>query len=175
MADHNPSQAMGVISRIEMMCVDRQDIQKAIDDAIPYTGITRERGALGFDTPIWVGLGTVGIWAALDAYSERAGWIQKPCAKCRRNSCIQEKFRRQDKDNEEAILGELDDLRHLYAHNYAGNADASYFAKKRHVLASGIQTPLTCGAAFNGQQLHLQLCNLRSYANAARKLLQRLT
>jgi phosphate/sulfate permease len=33
-------------------------------------------------------------------------------------------------------LGELEDLRQLYAHNYAGEADDVYFERRRHVLAS---------------------------------------
>jgi hypothetical protein len=69
MADKNPAQAITMIKRIEMLCdfMENPAVVKAVQDAIPFTGITRDPGALGFDIPQWAGLGTVGIWAALDA------------------------------------------------------------------------------------------------------------
>jgi hypothetical protein len=45
-------------------------------------------------------------------------------------------------------LKELEDLRHLYAHNYAGEADDEYFSRPRHVLALGVPMQLTSGAEF---------------------------
>jgi hypothetical protein len=77
--------------------------------------------------------------------------------------CILAQFRPYAEDNEEAILAELDDFRHLYAHNFAGRLDAAYFInKKRQVLASDTPRQLTCGAQFNGQQLLLDISHLSS-------------
>ena len=45
--------------------------------------------------------------------------------------CILARFRPYAEDNEEAILAELDDFRHLYAHNFAGRLDAAYFINKK--------------------------------------------
>jgi hypothetical protein len=59
----------------------------------------------------------------------------------------------------------LDDLRNLYAHNYAGEADDEYFAHKppRYVLLKrGDRVPLTCGAEFDGYRLHLELATFGS-------------
>ena len=168
----SPNQAIEVIRQIGMAhdFFEHPNIKKCIEDSIPFTGIVRERGALGFNTPLWVGLGIVGIWAALDAFAERGA---QRCASCDRSSCIQERFRFRALGNEEIILGELDDFRHLYAHNCAGRTDATYFTKKRHVLAEGATAQLTCGAQFNGEQLHLQIPQLKYYASAAQSLLER--
>ena len=74
-------------------------------------------------------------------------------------------------------LGELEDLRHLYAHNYAGEADNEYFGtaapRRRHVLARGTVVQLTCGGQFDGRRIQLDLPHLRAYANTVRTVLQR--
>jgi hypothetical protein len=108
----------------------------------------------------WVGLGMVGLWAALDAFAERAGLTGR----------YPTRFRCQG--SEEQSLNELDDIRNLYAHNYAGEADAKYFTYTRRVL-SKTPTTLTCGAQFNGRQLSLDLAHLRWYANTVRTVLER--
>ena len=88
--------------------------------------------------------------------------------------CILARFRPYAEDNEEAILAELDDFRHLYVHNFAGRLDAAYFInKKRQVLASDTPRQLTCGAQFNGQQLLLDISHLKLYATAVRNMLER--
>ena len=58
--------------------------------------------------------------------------------------CISRRFARNTQGNEGQSLNEFEDLRHLYAHNYAGEADAKYFKHKRHVFVSYVTTPLTC-------------------------------
>jgi hypothetical protein len=68
-------------------------------------------------------------------------------------------------------LGELEDLRQLYAHNYAGEADDVYFERRRHVLAPS-RIELTCGAEFNGRQARLDLSHLRAYCGIARRVLE---
>ena len=66
--------------------------------------------------------------------------------------------RRRCPSGDSTSLGELEDLRHLYAHNHAGDADDVYFDPKRprHVLAPS-DVMLTCGAAFNGRRAELNL------------------
>ena len=56
-------------------------------------------------------------------------------------------------------LYELDDLRHLFAHNFAGRADAQYFnAQKRHVLDFGKVVRLSSGATFGGTYRETKSC-----------------
>jgi len=52
-----------------------------------------------------------------------------------------------------AILDELDDLRNLFAHNFAGVADDTYlvtYKDRRRCLRDGQPYRLTCGYQFNG-------------------------
>ena len=113
---------------------------------------------------VWVGLGIVGLWAALDAFAKRAEL----------EGSFPKQFRCQA--NEEQTLMEVQDIRKLYAHNYAGEADGKYFNNpkhKRHVLKSGKVMQLTCGAQFNGHRLSLDLRDLRYYARTVRSVLER--
>jgi hypothetical protein len=84
---------------------------------------------------VWLGLGTVGLWAALDAFAERAS-LKGPFPtrfRCQTN----EEQSLKELDDEQS-LKELDDIRHLYAHNYAGEADDENFAfTTRRVLRRG--------------------------------------
>jgi hypothetical protein len=63
-----------VVNRIEMLCdfLQNGDVQRRIAEAIPAT-MLRHIGSVGFDTPLWAGLGVVGLWSAMDAYRDRAG------------------------------------------------------------------------------------------------------
>ena len=80
--------AINVVQRIEQMCdfIGNPVVQKAVEEAVPVT-MARKPGALGFDEPLWVGLGLVGIWAALDGYADRAKLPKKACSTCGRH-CI---------------------------------------------------------------------------------------
>jgi hypothetical protein len=173
MANTNPAQAINLVKRVEMMCdfLEHPIITQAIENGVPVT-MPRLPGALGFDIPLWVGLGTVGLWAALDAFSERAAIPRTKCAICNR-ICIRGRFGPYARDNEESILGELDDFRHLYAHNFAGEADAVYFNKERHALKSGSTVQLTCGVQFDGQRVQLDLPQLRFYSKTVQHILER--
>ena len=131
-------------------------------------------GSLGFDAPIWVGLGIVGLWAALDAFAERAKLNRIKCAICE-GKCIPSTFAGYTQGNEGQALQELENLRHLYAHNYAGDADQKYFERKRHVIKFGVVTPLTCDASFNGHKVLLDLPHLRMYAQKVEGLLKRIS
>jgi hypothetical protein len=74
-------------------------------------------------------------------------------------------------------LEELEDLRNLFAHNYAGRADAKYFnAKhKRHVIALGVSVSLSSGAIFDGECISLSPAHLRHYADQAREIIGKLS
>jgi hypothetical protein len=67
----------------------------------------------------------------------------------------------------------MEDLRHLYAHNYAGDADDEYFGRPRHILARGAAVQLTCGAEFDGWRIRLDLPHLRAYAHTVQTVLGR--
>ena len=174
MPDRNPGRALDIVRRIEMMCDFREHpaIRRAAEAAVPVT-MPRDVGALGFDVPLWVGLGIVGLWAALDAFSERASLCRPSCPTCCMK-CVPARFAAYAVGNDATSLEELDDLRHLYAHNYAGEADGQYFAsRKRHVLKPVMVAGLTCGAAFDGTRAQLEVIHLRFYAQTARRVLGR--
>jgi hypothetical protein len=169
--------AQPFVNRIEYLC-DFIDTIK--DDALARVPVTmpRDVGSLGFDTPLWVGLGTVGLWATLDAFAERAT-LENKCNVCGKPSCVAGRFAPKVTNADRKGLEELEDVRHLYAHNYAGNADEEYFAsqrrqasRRRHVLARGVSTTLSCGAVFNGSHLSLDLSHLRSYCALTRRVLE---
>ena len=121
---------------------------------------------------LWVGFGTVGLWAALDAFAERAALPAEKCSVCRIR-CILQHFGTHVQGTEREALAELEDLRHLYAHNYAGHADTEYARRPRHVLVRGVPTRLSVGARFDGEGIQLDLPQLKAYAEVARALLER--
>jgi hypothetical protein len=175
MGDHSRGHAVSVVQRIAMMCdfMNNSAIKKAVEEAVPTT-MPRSPGALGFDIPLWVGLGIVGLWAALDGFADRANMKKPKCPTCERKLCIPSRFARYTQGNEKQSLEELEDLRHLYAHNYAGEADDQYFqVRKRHILKSGVATTLTCGTTFNGNRAHLDLPDLRMYSDTVKRVLER--
>jgi hypothetical protein len=113
---------------------------------------------------------------ALDGFAERASLKKLVCSTCGRKGCITSRFASYTQDNEGESLKELEDLRHLYAHNYAGDADEQYFKiRKRHVLNAGAVTQLTCGASFNGHRASLDVPHLRMYAQTVEGLLKRIS
>ena len=173
MADRNPARALDVVRRVEMMCdfIEHPAIKAAVQQAVPVS-MPRLPGALGFDVTLWVGLGMVGLWAALDGFSERAALSNPKCVTCG-NWCMPERFANYTQGSEGQTLEELEDFRHLYAHNYAGEADDEYFGRKRHVLKSDVPMQLTCGAQFDGQRLQLDLPHLRMYSRTVQSVLQR--
>jgi hypothetical protein len=176
-ADTNPARALNVVKRVVEMCefIEHPAIQEAIEQKIVPRPLPPAPNAV-VDISVWVGLGAVGLWAALDAFAERAGLkpSKSHCPKCKKKSCISALFAGYMKGNENQILQELEDFRHLYAHNDAGEADTEYFRYgKRHVLAAGTTTQLSCGAQFYGHSLSLDLQHLRYYATTAQSLLGR--
>jgi hypothetical protein len=176
MADRNPARALNVVKQVLKMCdfIEDPAIRKTIEQEMVPVTMPRVVEAL-VDISVWVGLGTVGLWAALDAFAERAGLkpSKSHCPICEKKSCISALFAGCAQGNESQNLMELEDIRHLYAHNYAGEADAEYFRRKRHLLVAGTTTQLSCGAQFHGHRLALGLSHLRYYANATENLLGR--
>jgi hypothetical protein len=172
MADKSPAKALSVVARIEMICdfIENSAIQNAVKLAVPVT-MPREVGALGFDIPLWVGLGTVGLWAALDGFAERAGLSKRKCPICGHH-CMPQQFAAAGAPDNDG-LKELDDIRHLYAHNYAGEADTEYFSHRpRHVLKPDGPAQLTCGGTFDGNRLNLNLSHLRNYSRMVKSVLE---
>jgi hypothetical protein len=175
MIDKNPERALRVATEVVKMCdfLENPIITSAIDNGVPVS-MPPKPGALGFNIPLWVGLGTVGLWAALDAFAERAGLPKTECGSCKGWGCIRARFDQHVQDDEGSGLGELEDLRHLYAHNYAGEADDEYFGHRhRHVLNRDISATLTSGALFDGRRVHLDLPHLRAYGRTVQSVLMR--
>jgi hypothetical protein len=175
MADKNPAPAIDVVKRVAMMrdFFENQEIKDAVVRAVPVC-MPVLPGALGFDMSLWVGLGTVGLWAALDGFADRAELPRHQCKTCNRRGCVPARFAGHVQGDEGRSLEELEDLRHLYAHNYAGKADDEYFNHgPRHVLIRNTVVKLICGAQFNGQQMHLDLPHLQMYSRTAECVLKR--
>ncbi|HEY3058234.1 MAG TPA: hypothetical protein VGL99_04580 [Chloroflexota bacterium] len=115
--------------------------------------------AAGLDPDVWHGLGIVGIWAAVDAFAERRGHHRNDLRQVLAPALLQ------------AWL-EIDDMRHLYAHNFAGLADQAYFTHPRNYLAAAIPYTLTSGNKFDGHHLVLRLQDLAFYVDRARLIVR---
>jgi hypothetical protein len=176
MSGTNPAPAINIAKRIAMIrdFFENPVIKAAIQNAIPHNTLTRTSGAVGFDIPLWGGLGIVGLWSALDAFAERASLNKTRCSICGRKLCVSSRFAHKIHDSDEGqIIQELDDLRHLYAHNYAGDADNEYFQFCRHVLIPDKPAQLASGAKFNGRQVSLDLPHLQIYSQTVQNILER--
>ena len=180
----NVSLGLSQVSRIAQLCdfLAHPGMQAALDHSVPVS-MPHDVGSLGFDTPLWVGLGIVGLWSALDAFAERAGIPATKCPVCDGPNCLSSRLTSTSKLNaaDERALKELEDVRHLFAHNYAGRADIMYFTKKngrkwkRHVLDSGSSVSLSSGAMFDGVSISLAAVHLRYYADQSRKVIEKLS
>jgi len=163
--------ALEQIRAIEGMCdfFEIAAVRNTIKEIVPAT-LPPDVAAL-VNIPTWVGLGTVGLWAALDGLAYRAEL--KPAFKCTCGiRCMRALFQRYAEGAAADSLGELDDLRHLYAHNFAGDVDETYLKHvKRHVLSRPVM--LTCGAYFNGHKVQLDLTHLRAYSGTVRSVLEK--
>jgi hypothetical protein len=73
MVDTNPARAIAIVTRIVMIrdFIEHPGIKSVYDGGQPVS-MPPLPGTLGFDGPLWVGLGMVGLWAALDGFAERA-------------------------------------------------------------------------------------------------------
>jgi len=177
--DTNPARALNVVKRVVEMCdfIEHPAIKEAIEQKMVPRPLPPVVNAV-VDISVWVGLGTVGLWAALDAFAERADFQKSraaQCPTCKRSGCISARFAGYTHGNESRCLEELEDLRHLYAHNYSGEADDKYFDPRhpRHVLAPGTSMQLASRAHFDGARLRLDLSHLRWYASTVRSVLER--
>jgi hypothetical protein len=176
MADTSPAQALDAVQHILEMCDIYKDLRADIvlvtgEKALPLLRKPLEVNLVG-PPPVWIGLGTVGLWAALDAFGERAELSRSRCPICNRH-CIWKRFSGHTRNSEGQSLKEFEDLRHLYAHHYAGNADDQYFRRPRHILRYSVPRQLTCGAQFDGQRAWIDLMHLRWYACAVQSVLRR--
>lgn len=174
MADPKPGRGLNVVDRIALLSdfIDHPVIRSAVEQGVPVT-MPPAVGALGLDVPLWVGLGTVGLWAALDAFAERSGLNStNKCPTCG-SRCIGQRFAAYSGATERQSLDELEDLRHLYAHNYAGDADERYADRSRHVLVRGKAVALTVGVGFDGYSVQLDHRHLKAYAEIVRGVLRR--
>jgi hypothetical protein len=172
----NPAQAINVTRSVEQLCdfIEHQAVREALLK-VPVT-MPQSFGSLGFNPTLWVGLGLVGLLAALDAFYERAGLINiDKCAICGSSRCVSVRFAKYCEGHEQQSLGELTDLRHLFAHNYVGKADDKYFnQQQRHVLSrDGVA--LTCAARFDGHRAELDLPHLRYYSHTVQTILGRVS
>ena len=73
MIDTNPARALNVVKRVVEMCdfIEHPAIKETIEQKMVPRPLPPAVNAV-VDISVWVGLGTVGLWAALDAFAERA-------------------------------------------------------------------------------------------------------
>lgn len=170
------SLAVNQVERIAQLCdfLEQPALLEVIKISIPVT-MPADIGSLGFDTGLWVGFGLVGLWSALDAFAERSRIQNFRCAVCKRKGCLASRLTNTGKVDATAvvILRELEDLRHLFAHNFAGHADQAYFGMRRHAFQSSHPTTLSSGAAFDGSRVNLSAHHLHYYAKQSRAVLIR--
>lgn len=161
------SLAASQVNRIAMLYdfLRQPSLAAAAQSASPVT-MPPTLGSMGLDVPLWVGLGTVGLWSALDAYLERMGVGGTLCPVCGRATCIYGRLCTHNNASAMPLraLEELEDFRHLYAHNFAGHVDADYLLRKRHVLTGAQPVALSCGQLFNAPSLTLEPTALKHYA-----------
>jgi len=83
MADTNPARALDVVKRIVEMCnfIEDPAIQEAVKTKMVPVSMPSDVNSV-LKISVWVGLGTVGLWAALDAFAERRGLKNKKCPIC---------------------------------------------------------------------------------------------
>jgi len=168
------SLAQAQVHRVALLSdfLEHPALSTAATSASPVT-MPPTLGSMGFDVPLWLGFGVVGLWAALDSYLERTLRSSSKCSKCHRPGCLVGRLLGTGKlAVPSKPLEELEDLRHLYAHNFAGTTDPQYFTRPRHVLATPTPATLSCGAQYNGSQVALAPSHLRFYADRARETLQ---
>ena len=170
------SLAASQIQRIASLCdfLENPHLVAAAYAASPVT-MPPTVGSMGFDEPLWIGLGMVGLWAALDAFIERSKPRSSKCSVCKRTGCLAGRLVHHGLVTQPSLLRpfeELEDMRHLFAHNFSGYADAAYKLKDRHVLGGVAPVLLTCGLTFDGMQLSLGATALRYYAARAATLLK---
>jgi hypothetical protein len=157
------------IDRIAQLCdfVDHPGMKKAVDDSVPVT-MPHDLGSLGFDIHLWVGFAIVGLWAALDAFAERANIPNLSCQTCGRK-CLSARFMGTGRINAagDQALRELEDVRHLFAHNYAGQADAVGFRSRGSTrVPSGPRIAAPAGLHTSGATLRV-LCRTESVSAEA--------
>ena len=185
MSNENVSRVSTQVYGIDGICHFLKELEKNnIPSRLSPVGMPSDLGTLHFDTGLWMGMGVVGLWSALDAFADRSSFLKgknntkgrkNKCGICERTGCLV--FRFTSKINLDSglvrVLEEMEDLRHLFAHHYAGHADAYYFARKRHILNAGGKVNLSCGLLVTGIDVSLDVPHLRYYSERTRDLIQR--
>lgn len=163
MADEDYGRAVQQLSALESF--------KYLGNVLPDPPVSMPQdrfGAAGVAAALWYGLGIVGVWAAIDAFAERN-------AKTKHRGG----FTRLTKHVPPSLVNivlELDDLRNLFGHNFAGVADRKYLEDKVHRHCLKWHTPyvLSCGYPFKGlenEQIVLTLDHFLFYIASAREIL----
>jgi hypothetical protein len=142
---------------------------KHVESNLPDPPVTMPQGRLaaaGADPALWYGLGIVGVWAVMDAFADRKG---EP------KGNLSQRFGDKGDATRSAVLDELDDLRNLFAHNFAGVADHRYVSDRRRLrLKSSTGYVLSCGLHFSGltdERVRLTLSHFLHYIEHARAIL----
>src|SRR5262245_61183253 len=152
--------AMSQVGRIKAFVNVEKNLRQ------PPVSMPQERiRAAGIEPELWCGLGIVGLWAAIDAFGERI--IGTPGGGLSR-------FAKRAPAHTQ-VLEELDDLRSLFAHNFAGIADRTYLShSQRKCLKPSKPYLFSCGLRFGGnegERVVLTLDHLTYYATQAEQIL----
>ena len=137
-------------------------------DAISAPPLTMPQDPLraaGIEPELIYGLCVVGLWAAMDAFLERVGYGGRT---------LPERLSERVTPDLVAASKEIEDIRHLYAHNFGGLADDNYFSnRRRYFLKSARSMTLASGADFDGRHLHIEAGNFSWYVQQARAIVER--
>jgi hypothetical protein len=125
------------------------------------------------DPDIWHGLGIVGVWAAIDAFRER---------KNRSSSSEVHNALTAHAPHLLDTWGDVCDLRHLFAHKFAGQADDYYWyydgpghasPRPHYHFSQGATVSLTSrtGTQFQHDSIRLTIKDLEFYVEQGRAIL----
>lgn len=133
------------------------------------------------DPVIWHGLGIVGVWASIDAFRERKNQPSSPAfpGVVTDTLAVTAPYLVD-------IWGDLYDLRHLFAHKFAGQADHYYWfydgptrtkPRPHHRFSEGVTVPLTSGTGtqFDHDRVCLTIQDLDFYVREGRTILTALS
>jgi hypothetical protein len=170
------SQGLSQIQLIARVCdfLESPAIREAAEKHVPCT-MPQTVGGLGLDVPLWMGLGVVGLWAALDAYADRTAITRAKCEVCG-TRCLRARLTQSGRLSPQLVtpIDEIEDLRQLFAHNLAGLTDQVYWGRSRQILCQGQDFTLSSGARFEAGRVTMQPNHLRYYASRATELLETL-
>jgi hypothetical protein len=118
----------------------------------------------GLEPGLIHGLCIVGLWAAIDAFLERVGHGGRS---------LPERLSERVSSELVSASKEIEDIRHLYAHNFGGLVDDRYLtSRRRYVLISRRPLVLSSGATYDGRHLRIDATHFLWYVAQSRAIVE---